>query len=133
MLRKQFFGLAFSILYLLAMIRPMLPVLEYYANYDYIANELCINKDKPYLECNGKCYLETELQKMNGDAGVAHNHAIPSINMTDYPVSPLTFYVVSIPVVYQLEQKNTEIVFNEHLNLKSPYLKGTFHPPQYLA
>jgi len=133
MLKKQIFGLAFSLLYLLAMIRPMLPVLEYYANYDYIANELCINKDKPYLECNGKCYLETELNKMNTTNGVAHNHAIPSINMTDYPVSPLTFYVVSIPVSYQLEQNNTEILFKEHLTRKSPYLKGTFHPPQHVA
>ena len=131
MLRKQFFGLAFSLLYVLAMIKPLLPVLEYYANYDYIANELCINKDKPYLECNGKCYLEVEFNKINGRD--EHNHAIPSINLNDYPVSPLTFYVVSIPVSYTMTTANSKIAFKEQLNLKAPYLKGVFEPPQLIA
>ncbi|MBD3750649.1 MAG: hypothetical protein IE931_14270 [Sphingobacteriales bacterium] len=26
-------------------------------NKDYIAQNLCINKDKPWLRCNGKCFL----------------------------------------------------------------------------
>lgn len=34
-----------------------MPVLEYVTNYKYISQELCENKDKPELECNGKCYL----------------------------------------------------------------------------
>lgn len=31
--------------------------------YDYIKNELCVNKDKPKLNCNGECYLMKELAK----------------------------------------------------------------------
>ncbi|MCK5908299.1 MAG: hypothetical protein KAG37_11930 [Flavobacteriales bacterium] len=34
-----------------------MPVFNYIANYEYISQELCENKDKPELECNGKCYL----------------------------------------------------------------------------
>lgn len=34
-----------------------MPVFNYITNYDYISQELCENKDKPELECNGKCYL----------------------------------------------------------------------------
>lgn len=37
--------------------RPVLPVLEYAVNYDYIKTMLCINREKPELHCNGKCYL----------------------------------------------------------------------------
>lgn len=36
---------------------------EYFVLYDFIKNELCINKDKPKLQCNGKCYLMKELAK----------------------------------------------------------------------
>ncbi|EHQ44533.1 hypothetical protein [Myroides odoratus] len=41
--------------------KPVLPVVEYVVLYDYIKNELCVNKDKPELECNGKCHLKKEM------------------------------------------------------------------------
>lgn len=41
----------------------MFVVTNYLINYDYIANVLCINKDKPELKCNGKCHLNKELKK----------------------------------------------------------------------
>ena len=31
-------------------------------NKDYIANTLCVNRDKPQLHCNGKCYLMKKLK-----------------------------------------------------------------------
>lgn len=43
--------------------RPVLPVLEYIINYNYIATVLCENKAKPKLHCNGKCHLMKELAK----------------------------------------------------------------------
>lgn len=50
-------------LYLLVLVQPALPVLEYLIHYDYIVNELCENKDKPILTCNGKCYLGDQVEK----------------------------------------------------------------------
>jgi len=43
--------------------RPALPVLDYTINYDYIVAELCENKAKPEMHCNGKCHLKKELAK----------------------------------------------------------------------
>lgn len=37
--------------------------LNYAINIDYIAEVLCINKDKPELSCHGKCHLAKELKK----------------------------------------------------------------------
>lgn len=37
--------------------------MEYLANYDYIATELCENRDKPEMHCNGKCHLMKQLAK----------------------------------------------------------------------
>jgi len=51
------------IVFCFAEIRPLLPYLEYYANYEYISEVLCINKDKPMSTCNGKCYLSKQLKK----------------------------------------------------------------------
>ncbi len=45
------------------MVKPLWPVAEYIANYDYIVNVLCENKDKPMLNCDGKCYLAKQLAK----------------------------------------------------------------------
>ena len=38
-------------------------VLDYQANKNYIAEFLCVNKNKPELHCEGHCYLKKELKK----------------------------------------------------------------------
>ena len=45
------------------LVRPLWPIAEYVANYDYIVTVLCENKEKPQLECNGKCYLAKQLEQ----------------------------------------------------------------------
>lgn len=44
---------------------PAVPVIEYLINRDYIAKNLCINKDKPKSCCKGKCHLVKQLNKTN--------------------------------------------------------------------
>ena len=72
------------------MVKPLIPLMEYYANYDYIAQELCENKDKPLLECNGKCYLVKQI-KANKPFH-SHESLPPLINMDDYPLSLVTWF-----------------------------------------
>jgi hypothetical protein len=47
----------------LMLIKPLWPIGEYIINYDYIVKNLCKNKDRPRLKCNGKCYLVKQLAK----------------------------------------------------------------------
>lgn len=54
---------ALFILALFILVKPIIPVLDYVVNYEYIATELCENKAKPELQCNGKCHLAKELAK----------------------------------------------------------------------
>jgi len=54
---------AIVIVVFLFILKPILPVLEYAINYDYIVKELCENRDKPKMACNGKCHLMKELSK----------------------------------------------------------------------
>lgn len=44
-------------------IRPLLPYLDYFVNYEYISEVLCINKEKTISTCNGKCYLNQQLKE----------------------------------------------------------------------
>ena len=48
---------------MLILVRPIVPVIGYAINYNYIASVLCINKQKPKLDCNGKCFLIKQLAK----------------------------------------------------------------------
>jgi hypothetical protein len=43
------------------LMKPILPVVDYVINYDYISTQLCENVEKPELKCNGKCHLAKEL------------------------------------------------------------------------
>lgn len=64
------------------MLRPIQPYVEYIINQDYIAEFLCINKDKPKLECKGKCQLVKELEKQR------ENEPFKSlrVSMENYPI-----------------------------------------------
>lgn len=44
-------------------LKPIIPFVEYVVDYDYISQVLCVNKDKPQMHCNGKCYLMRTLAK----------------------------------------------------------------------
>ncbi|HSD13512.1 MAG TPA: hypothetical protein VLB74_02570 [Flavobacterium sp.] len=56
---------AIVIVVFLFFLKPVLPVVEYVLNYDYIVKELCENKAKPEMKCNGKCHLMKELAKVS--------------------------------------------------------------------
>lgn len=85
-MKTKFLAIFFYLLYLVAMVRPMIPIIDYYANYNYIATELCENRDKPFLECNGKCYLAKELNKVNHENHTNESN-LPKINFDDFPVT----------------------------------------------
>ena len=125
-MKQQFFGIFFYLLYLLAMVRPLVPIIEYHANYDYIANVLCENRDKPYLECNGKCYLEKPLKKANHNDH-DHKSTVPQINFDDYPITPLDQFNHQI----SSSEENYNLKVNTSQNIhQDEYLFSILQPPQ---
>lgn len=124
-MKKQVLGVIFYLLYLLAMVKPLIPIIEYHANYEYIATILCENKDRPYLECNGKCYLEKQLNEVN-HTNHDHKSTVPQINFDDYPIAPI------VEFSYQLTALNDIVVQinegREHSPISFNY--SLFKPPQ---
>lgn len=67
--------------YSVALLRPYLPFLEYQINLEYYQEVLCENRDRPKLNCDGKCYLAKQLQE-------AAESALPEAPQTpDSPVA----------------------------------------------
>ncbi|WP_405266718.1 hypothetical protein [Cellulophaga sp. Ld12] len=112
------------IIAILICLKPTFPLMEYVFNYDYISEVLCINKEKPELNCNGKCYLMTKLAEESkaNDANKktpienafslvyfsVDNSTINSpISITDYIVLPSSY-------------KNNLYSFNFYNNLIKP-------------
>ncbi len=50
------------IIFIIAL-RPVMPLIDYTVNYNYITKNLCENRAKKEMDCKGKCYLAKELSK----------------------------------------------------------------------
>lgn len=48
---------------IIMLIKPIWPLAEYAVNYDYIVENLCENRNRPAMQCDGKCYLAKQLAK----------------------------------------------------------------------
>jgi hypothetical protein len=122
-----------KILFLLALImslKPVLPVIDYVVNYDYISKVLCINKAKPKLQCNGKCHLMKELAKTSeSETPISSNKKIAS-----HELEVLFFEEIK-------SFKITSIYFDKNQLLNSNYSElysylnsdSVFRPPIFIS
>ncbi len=93
---------------------------DFYINQSYIAKNLCVNKDKPMMHCNGKCYLSKKLKQQDGSQ-------TPVSRTEKFDAQP--FF---IPNVFLL--KNTYTLLQHHYftkdeNKVSSFSPSIFHPP----
>lgn len=110
-------------------LKPILPVLEYIVNYDYISKVLCVNKDKPMLHCNGKCHLMKELAKASENEKPISDKKIATQEFEVLFIKKIESFVIK-PLFYR---NTTKIIdnysnFYSHLNSCS-----VFHPPTYIS
>ncbi|SHK88176.1 hypothetical protein SAMN05444266_101466 [Chitinophaga jiangningensis] len=97
-------------------------VLQYWANQQYIAQNLCENRDKPQMHCNGRCHLKKELEKD------AQPEKSSNTNKESYEV----MFVNELQSFLQAPPAN-EIIHSGYY--KDPVLPtpvfAIFHPPQW--
>jgi len=109
------------LLYLNALIIPVFPVFNYVINTDiYVA--LCINKDKPKLECNGKCHLSEELEQAENSN---EDKPLLEINMKDFPIGFVNF--VELDNI-SFDFSTSEIEFEENYSFALEY--DIYTPPK---
>ncbi|MDN4165022.1 hypothetical protein QWY31_05880 [Cytophagales bacterium LB-30] len=62
-LKQVMIGVWLVLFSFIVIVRPILPFAEYALRKEYIAQNLCKNKDLPELQCEGKCYFMQQLKK----------------------------------------------------------------------
>jgi len=108
--------------------KPLWPVVEYVLNYDYIVNVLCENKDKPEMQCNGKCHLSNELAK---EAGAENDNPFNSkTSKTEIPQ-----FIISENIIEYIFSSTGSLISEENIgyrpNLNSSlFTSKILHPPQ---
>lgn len=110
---------------LFVVFRPLIPLVEYAVNYDYISEVLCINKSNPELHCNGKCYLSKEIAKTNDTDSSPLNKSKNSGQKL------LDIYV--LPEITEIDPTENAFFSNSDFLYKAAYsflfLQHIFRPP----
>lgn len=106
------------------LIRPLWPIVNYVANYDYIIENFCINKDKPELECNGQCYLMQQLAEQSDEGQT--NPFEKSKKTESSEIVYLEKFSYLIPNISK-EESNLIVVY--HYNLSINDIISILDPP----
>lgn len=83
------------------MVRPFTQayyLIDYQLRQDFIASTLCINKAKPQLNCNGKCYLAKRIKAAEDrETKAQHNifekYELPTLICEDWQVTHFQAFV----------------------------------------
>lgn len=114
------------ILALFMLFKPVIPVLEYVVFYDYIKNELCENKDKPKLECNGKCHLVKEMAKASDTPEKGNDKKHISVETSVVFCQEIDVNFGFKPLIYT---RKSEITSNYNLSYSYLEINSVFKPP----
>ncbi|RXR20467.1 hypothetical protein EQG63_00625 [Flavobacterium amnicola] len=111
---------------LLLLIKPVIPLLEYVVNYDYISKVLCENKAKPEMKCNGKCHLMKEMAKASEEEKPLQNEKKASHHEFE------TLFIAQLPS-FEIRVSNESIQNTITTNYSDLYCyegaSSVFHPP----
>ena len=91
-------------------------------NKQFIATELCVNKDKPEMNCNGKCYLMKKLKQAQDKEQKQERQAQKTQVQDALIVNPITFKR------YVLTESTLHIPFST--GMPQSIKNSIFHPPQ---
>jgi len=107
------------------LIKPILPVVDYIVNYEYISTHLCENIEKPVLKCNGKCHLKKELaSEAKKNSPKSNEQKNNSITFEVLFCENITSYVFNTDMCFD---KSVQYLYNcIYFRLNSTSI---FHPP----
>lgn len=126
LLHKRFLAFILAGVYLLSLFKPLGTIVHYAMNYGLYANELCENKDKPELECNGTCAFA---KKLNLNQESEKSPSLPFFETLDYFMALLND---SERIDFSATLKT--IYFSHNTSgQKSPFIELHSPPPLFLG
>lgn len=117
-----------SLMMLLMSLRDLATYADFYLNQQYIAQNFCINMNKPELMCNGKCYLKETL---------SDNHETEDTKAPILTQQERTIFVLPTLLHIQISQRipivNQVVIAYTLECYDFEYLTKVFHPPSILS
>lgn len=101
-------------------------LIDFKINQDFIAEVLCINREKPMSTCNGKCYLSEQLKK----AKEQEEKQTPSSK--NERIEVIYFHSASLFDFLSLENDCVSKLNPAYVNElhTSSFIADIFHPPK---
>lgn len=103
----------------------------YVLNKNYIAQNLCENKEKPQLKCDGKCHLKSILQVAQEEPATPEQPSLPNLEEIKTPV--LFFQEIKeldkIASVYYFNTIEEKSHFGYLFSYHYQPIAAIFHPP----
>jgi len=103
---------------------------DYIINYKHISHDLCENKDKPEMHCNGKCHLKKEIKKVLGDDNPGKKkNTIPTLKLKEYTCYYRTGLLKKYYLKLTFQPKKQILIIQE---TDKGYLPDMIKPPPVL-
>jgi hypothetical protein len=112
----------FILLLLTQTFSKWLIVIDYAINKEYIAKNLCENKSKPLLHCNGKCQMAKKIAAEENQ----NNKQSSGVSFAKASFSEVIVNNITPEPVYSTST-NLKVIYI--FNLPSPLPSSIFHPP----
>lgn len=122
---KTYIILGFITVFTVVLVFPTLIIVDFYVNQDTIIAKKCINKDKPELHCDGKCYLKKELNTQKQITTDQENTELKTFIFT--PIFIQNMRSIQIDRIFA-----STIDFNHYYKISYSFLFSTqlLNPPQ---
>jgi hypothetical protein len=104
---------------------PALFTAWFYANRASIASKYCINKKRPILHCNGKCYLAKKIMAAESKSNGNEMPGIVNLWVEGQPCLPVTAIEMAKPA----SLLNKRVAPSYHAQYAEGCLNAPFRPP----
>lgn len=80
-------GTVLLALYSWVLFKPLYPVIYFAAQQEYVQEVLCINRERPQLHCEGKCFLKERLSENYEEKSDSPHNSRPSVEAKDFVIA----------------------------------------------
>jgi hypothetical protein len=116
-----------ALLMVRVMVVPMI-FLDYELRKDYIIQNYCVNKNRPELHCDGKCYLAKQIktteQQEQQQKGADFNRYLFGVEFIETQNEIIVFHLSKTKLLTNFEYRDS---------LSQKHLSSVFHPPSVVV
>lgn len=107
--------------------KPLLPYIEYAVFKDYIAKNLCINRDNPKSCCQGKCHLKKQIERTSETSETENKGSNKKVSSQEISVDIIA--PVTIPKAIEIDMHRNA---NHEIAVPMKFVSPIFIPPDSL-